>query len=279
MNGLIDWWQTLPININPVAFSVGPVDIRWYGLMYIVAFAVVYVLVQYRIKHDALPNLPKPVRLKELVENMFLWGLAGVLIGGRLGYVLFYQFSLIFNDPLAIIWPFVDGKFVGIAGMSFHGGVIGVALAFLIFCRKNKLNLLRFAELFIPAIPLGYMFGRLGNWLNGELWGRITDSAIGQYFIRSSGEALRHPSQLYEAFGEGIILFLILWPLRTQKWSPGILSGIYLAGYGLVRFIIEFFREPDAHLGFIFAQLSMGQLLSWSMVLVGVGLVIWKRKK
>lgn len=272
------WWQNLPVNFDPVAFSIGPLDVRWYGLMYIVAFVIVYILVHYRIKHEKLTGLPAKSELKILVDDMLTWALIGVLVGGRFGYVLFYNFSGFLRNPLTIIWPFDQaGNFIGIAGMSFHGGLLGVAVAAILFCRAKKLNLWRFAELFMPAIPLGYTFGRIGNWLNGELWGRTTDSAIGQYFAQAPGEGLRHPSQLYEAFGEGLLLFLILWPLRN-KFKPGVITGMFIAGYGLVRFAIEYFREPDAHLGFIFAQLSMGQILSLLMVLVGGALIYTQRK-
>lgn len=271
----------MPAKISPVIFDLGPISIRWYSLMYLVAFIVVYFLVRYRIAKKDLPiGISAGKKLKDLVENMLTWGLIGVLIGGRIGYMLFYNLSGFLADPLMLIRPFDQaGNFVGLAGMSFHGGVIGVVIAFVLFCRSHKIKLLAFTDLFAPAIPLGYMFGRIGNWLNGELWGRATSSSVGQYFLSAPGALPRHPSQLYEAFAEGLVLFVVLWLLRKKDWASGTISGLYLIGYSLARFIVEFFREPDAQIGFVFGPFSLGQLLSLLMAISGVVVLVVVNKR
>jgi phosphatidylglycerol:prolipoprotein diacylglycerol transferase len=169
-------------------------------------------------------------------------------------------------------------RFTGISGMSYHGGLIGVILAALYFTRRNGLSFLEMADLFIPGIPLGYTFGRLGNFINGELYGRITTAKIGMHFPQAGGDALRHPSQLYEAFFEGVVLFILLWSLRRRVELPGAMLGIYLMGYGTVRFFIEFARQPDDHLGFVWLNFSMGQLLCLGMILGGAAIWGWLAK-
>ena len=199
----------------------------------------------------------------------------GLIIGGRLGYVLFYHFSYYIRHPLEIILPFEFSngiRFTGITGMSFHGGLICVILFSWIYCRRNRLGLLSMADLFIPGIPLGYTFGRLGNFINGELFGRITTAPIGMYFPLAPERQLRHPSQLYEAFFEGIFLFIIMWTLRNRVSTRGAMLAIFLIGYGTVRFFIEYFRQPDAHLGFVWLSFSMGQILCLLMIASGISL-------
>jgi phosphatidylglycerol:prolipoprotein diacylglycerol transferase len=276
MNDLIPWWQHLPSSMNPVIFTIGSIAIRWYGTMYIVAFAIVWLLSRYRIATEKLPFD------KAFPGDALTWAMGGVLIGGRLGYILFYGFDWFLQDPVGTLLPINFGSgscaFSGITGMSFHGGLIGVGVALWLFSRKRKVDFLRTVDLFIPAMPLGYTFGRLGNFINGELYGRVTTSAIGMYFPDAPTVALRHPSQLYEAFFEGIMLFIILWTIRKKAPWPGYLSGLYLIGYGTVRFFIEFFREPDAHLGFVFLSFSMGQVLCFTMIATGVGIVLWSKQ-
>ncbi|AOS83661.1 prolipoprotein diacylglyceryl transferase [Chlorobaculum limnaeum] len=271
------WWQHLPSQMNPVIFSVGSIAIRWYGTMYIVAFAIVYLLSRYRIANEKLPFD------KTFPGDALTWAMGGVLIGGRLGYILFYGFEWFLLDPIGTLLPFNFGSgacaFSGISGMSFHGGLIGVAIAMWLFARKQQVDFLKTVDLFIPALPLGYTFGRLGNFINGELYGRVTTSAIGMYFPDAPTVELRHPSQLYEAFFEGIVLFVILWSIRKKAPWPGFLSGLYLIGYGTVRFFIEFFREPDAQLGFVFLNFSMGQVLCFIMIAVGVGIVLLSKQR
>ena len=257
--------------MDPVIFYVGNFPVRWYGMMYIIAFAIVYLLTRYRIKSEKLPYS------SDFTGDALTWSIVGVLLGGRLGYLLFYSFPEFIANPLGSIIPLRlsgDGcSFAGISGMSYHGGAIGVIIAIWLFSKHRRIPFFKTIDLFIPSIPLGYTFGRIGNFINGELFGRVTDSPVGMYFPFAADNALRHPSQLYEAFFEGIFLFVILWALRKKSPYPGFLSGLYLIGYGFVRFFIEFYREPDAHLGFIFMELSMGQLLCLAMIAAGIGVI------
>jgi len=275
MEVFINTWQNLPAQISPVLFSIGSFQLRYYSLMYIIAFVLVYLMVSYRIKHENYEYST------ETIQDYMVWAMLGVIFGGRLGYVLFYNFGYYLQHPLEIILPFdfSNGiKFIGLSGMSYHGGLIGVAVVSLYFCLKSKINFWRFADLFMPAVPLGYTFGRIGNFINGELFGRATTMPWGMYFPLDPTQQLRHPSQLYEAFFEGIVLFAILWLLRKKKRFDGYLLGIYLCGYGFVRFIIEFFREPDYQLGFVLGFLSMGQVLCLLMILCGAVILLGRKK-
>jgi phosphatidylglycerol:prolipoprotein diacylglycerol transferase len=277
MEAFWDWWQHLPQNISPVIFEIGSFKLQYYGLMYIVAFAVTYFLVRYRLKHEARFEM-SPDQLKDVFTYMIL----GLIIGARLGYVLFYNLSYYLKHPLEIILPFsfTNGiTFTGISGMSYHGGLIGATLAGWLYVRKAGLDWWNGVDLFVPAIPLGYTFGRLGNFVNGELYGRITDSPIGMYFPQAPTEELRHPSQLYEAFFEGIFLFAVLWSIRRFKTVKGSMLAFYLIGYGAVRFCIEYFRQPDAHLGFVLMSFSMGQILCALMIAFGIGLYLYLRRR
>jgi len=205
----------------------------------------------------------------------------GLIVGARLGYVLFYNFSYYLHHPLEVILPFEFSggiRFTGITGMSYHGGLIGVVVATVIFVRKNRLDFFNMADLIVPCIPLGYTFGRLGNFINGELFGRVTTHPIGMFFPFAPGPGRRHPSQLYEAFFEGIVLFIVLWAVKNRVTTRGAMLALYLMGYGLVRFFIEYARQPDAHLGFIFFSLSMGQLLCMAMILAGGVLLLYLKK-
>ncbi len=268
-------WQNLPSQMNPVIFSVGNFALRWYGTMYIVAFAIVYLLTRYRIENEKLVFKPP------FVGDALTWIMAGVVLGGRVGYILFYGMGSFVADPLGslIPWSSTPGgcRFSGISGMSYHGGVIGVIIALWAYTRSQKVGFLKTFDLFIPAVPLGYTFGRLGNFINGELYGRITNSAIGMYFPLAPTHELRHPSQLYEAFFEGIVLFAVLWLIRKKAPFTGFLSAIYLFGYGFVRFFIEFFREPDAQLGFVLFNFSMGQVLCFIMMISGIAVFLFGR--
>ena len=273
MNTFINWWQNLPENFSPVIFQIGSFSLHYYGLMYIIAFAITYGLVTYRIRTESRFSVSS-----EQAKDLMLYMILGLIIGARIGYVLFYNFSYYLIHPLEIIIPFrfENGiTFTGISGMSFHGGLLGVIASTCMFARKSNLILYEIADLFIPAIPLGYTFGRLGNFINGELYGRVTRQAIGMHFPQAPGPELRHPSQLYEAFFEGIFLFGLLWGLRRFKQPMGAMLAFYLIGYGTVRFFIEYFRQPDEHLGLIFISLSMGQLLSAAMIGVGILLYLY----
>ena len=277
MSNFIDWWQHLPEKMNPVVFSIGNFSIQYYGLMYLVAFAIAYILALRRIRAEDEFDMGKE-ELQGLITAIIL----GVLIGGRLGYVLFYNLAYYIRHPLTIILPFsfANGfQFTGIAGMSYHGGLIGAILGVFIFARRRRYDFFILTDLMIPCVPLGYTFGRLGNFINGELYGRVTSANIGMYFPDSLDGLLRHPSQLYEAFFEGIFLFCVLWLIKGKVRTRGALLAYYLMGYGVVRFVIEFVREPDAHLGFILLGLSMGQVLCVLMILAGFILLILLRHR
>ena len=239
--------------------------------MYIVALGLVYGLLTLRLKREKFGYS------RDLIQNYFFWVVLGILIGGRLGYVLFYNLRYFVEHPWAIILPvdFSEGvHFVGLSGMSYHGGLIAVILASVLFCRRNKISFWKFADFIVPAIPLGYMFGRIGNFINGELYGRVTDVPWGMYFPADPARELRHPSQLYEAFFEGLFLFAVLWTLRKRKSFSGFFLGLYLMGYGLVRFLIEYTREPDPQLGFVWGPFTMGQILCLVMILGGAVLLV-----
>jgi len=275
-NDFFKWWQHIPEHICPYILKVGSFEIRYYGLMYIAAFFTIYSLVMYRLKAEKFDYS------KELIQDYFFWSILGVLIGGRLGYVLFYDPKYFIRHPWHIILPFdFSGglHYTGIYGMSYHGGLLGVIVATAIFCYRKRIKLLRFLDFFVPAVPLGYTFGRIGNFINGELYGRITALKWGMYFPLDPAGALRHPSQLYEAFFEGVVLFTILWCIRRKQRFDGFLSMLYLIGYGSFRFLIEFVREPDPQLGFVVGFLTMGQILCGIMVIAGIsGLVVLRKK-
>jgi phosphatidylglycerol:prolipoprotein diacylglycerol transferase len=276
MSEFWDWWQHLPQNINPVIFEIGWFKIQYYGASYIAAFALTYFLVLYRIKHEKRFTFTR-----DQINDITTYAILGLIIGARLGYVLFYNLAYYLHHPLEIFLPFSFSNgfaFTGISGMSYHGGLIGALLAVTWYVRKAKLNLWDVADLYFTVVPLGYTFGRLGNFMNGELYGRVTTAPIGMYFPQAAETALRHPSQLYEAFFEGIFLFVILWRIRKIQKPRGAMLAFYVIGYGTVRFFIEFFRQPDAHIGFIFLSLSMGQVLCALMIAGGIGLYLYLRQ-
>lgn len=268
MEQFINWWQHLPSQMNPVFFRIGNFAVHYYGMMYLATAFVAYLVAFYRLRRDPIDFGISKLQLQEVCTGSML----GAILGGRLGYVVFYNFLYYMRNPLQIILPFdmANGwKFIGISGMSFHGGLIGVLLFWVIYFRKRKLNLRLGIDLLGSGVALGYTFGRLGNFINGELYGRVTEGAIGMYFP-AAGSELRHPSQLYEGFFEGIVLFSIMWFFRNRTKVKGTLLPIYLAGYGVFRFFIEYFREPDSHLGFVFLDFTMGQILCFGMVLTAI---------
>jgi phosphatidylglycerol---prolipoprotein diacylglyceryl transferase len=276
MEDFWNWWQHLPQHISPVIFQIGSFKLQYYGLMYLVAFAITYGLVVYRLKHEDRFHITRQ-QVNDLTTVIIL----GLMVGARLGYVVFYNLSYFFKHPLEIFLPFEfsDGiTFTGISGMSYHGGLIGILMAAWWYAHKNGVRLRDIADLYIPGIPLGYTFGRLGNFINGELYGRITSAPIGMYFPLAPEKALRHPSQLYEAFFEGVFLFAVLWAIRQARAPRGAMLAFYLIGYGAVRFFIEFYREPDAHLGFVVGFFSMGQVLCAAMITAGVFLLVCLRR-
>ncbi len=249
--------------INPIALDLGFIQIYWYGLMYLGAFLAAYFLANYRAKQSGHWN-------SQQIEDLIFYGAIGVIVGGRLGYMLFYNLPHFLSDPLSIFA--IQG-----GGMSFHGGFLGVLLAMVLFNRKYHKSFFVTMDFVAPLVPLGLGFGRMGNFINGELWGKVTTSPFGM-FIQEQGVA-RYPSQLYEAFLEGLVLFVILW-VYSQKSRPLMsVSALFLIFYGLFRFIIEFVRVPDVQLGYLaFDWLTMGQLLSLPMIVLGVYL-IFKAKK
>lgn len=279
MQSLVQFWQHLPAHIDPNILQIGSFQLRWYSLMYLVAFLTTYLLVIYRTRREESFQGYSP----ETVQDLFIWVITGLIIGARLGYVLFYNFSYYLHNPLEIFLPFEftarGARFIGISGMSYHGGAIGVLLTGFLYCRKYKIDFWNLADLLCPVIPLGYTFGRIGNFINGELYGRATQAAWGMYFPLDTTRQLRHPSQLYEAFFEGIFLFALLWSLKGLKIPKGAFLGIYLIGYGTVRFFIEVFREPDSQLGLYWGFLTMGQLLCLAMVMIGAAIIAWRKSR
>ena len=277
MERFIDWWQHLPQHMDPVIFEIGSFRLQYYGLMYIVAFATAYLLASYRIRKEDGFDMDG-----DRLQGLFTAVILGLILGGRLGYVLFYNLAYYLSHPLEIVLPFdfSNGiRFTGITGMSYHGGLIGGIVGGAIFVFKNRLDFFHTADLLFPCIPLGYTFGRLGNFINGELYGRVTTHPVGMFFPLAPGGGRRHPSQLYEAFFEGIVLFVFLWVLKDRIKVRGAMLALYLVGYGLVRFFIEFARQPDAHLGLVLVSLSMGQVLCLAMILAGGGLLVYLKKR
>lgn len=239
--------------ISPVAFTVFGWPIHWYGLMYLLGFVCAWLLGRYRAERYGWQASE--------IDDLIFYAALGVIIGGRLGYVLFYNFSFFFSHPLSIfkVW---DG------GMSFHGGLIGVISALWLSRRQFDKSFLMITDFTAPLVPIGIAAGRVANFINAEVWGRQTDVAWAVVFPGQS--IARHPSQLYEAFLEGLVLFVILWMYSAKPRPVGAVSGLFLIFYGVFRFIVEFFRQPDVHLGFIaFDWLTMGQLLSIPMILLG----------
>jgi len=246
-------------NIDPVAFSLGPIQVHWYGLTYLVGIGLAWWLARQRADRLGLS--------KDQISDLTFYAAVGVILGGRFGYALFYHFDRVLADPLWLlrVWE---------GGMAFHGGFLGVVVALLLFARKHRLPLLKLGDFVAPLTPIGLGLGRLGNFINGELWGRVSDVPWAMVFP-NGGPDPRHPSQLYQFALEGMLLFLVLWLFSRQPRPVGSVTGLFLVGYGSLRFLAEFTREPDAHLGLLLGGLSMGQLLSLPMVAVGIALMVW----
>lgn len=255
------------LNIDPIAFEIGPLVIRWYALAYLAGFLIGWrYCLRIATKKGGRPN-------KDDIDDFLTLAVIGVIIGGRLGYVCFYQPSYFLSEPLEAlkIWN---------GGMSFHGGVLGVIGAMFLFAKKNKINLLKLSDYICAAAPIGLFFGRVANFINGELYGTVTGTTKGVVFP-NAGIAPRHPSQLYEAFLEGIVLFILLWLLvRSPNVKTGTVSAVFLLGYGVFRMLVEFVREPDEYLGLIGGYISMGQILCIPMIAIGlIMLFVSKRGK
>lgn len=277
---------TLHPQFDPVAISLGPLQVHWYGLMYLLAFLTAYALATYRSKH-------REGWTADMVSDLVFFGAMGVILGGRVGYVLFYQLQELLANP-AYLFRVWEG------GMSFHGGFIGVMLAMWYFAYKYKKTPFQVLDFIAPCVPTGLLFGRIGNFINGELWGRISDGSFNwlmlfpqarnadaelihanpslQSLATQVGESYllpRHPSQLYEAFAEGLLLFIVLWWFSSKPRPRMAISALFLLGYGLGRFTIEFFRQPDADQGFIlFGWMTKGQILTAPMIIAGIIMLI-----
>src|SRR3982751_1244380 len=256
---------------DPIAFTIGPftlgsltiaLPVRWYGLMYLVGFILFVVLGKLRARQNLLTGWhPRDV------DDMLFYGVFGVILGGRLGYVLFYKPAYYFAHPLEIVqlWQ---------GGMSFHGGFLGVVIAMLLFARRRNKRWLDVMDFVAPLCPLGLAAGRMGNFINAELVGRVTDVPWAMVFPNVDNLP-RHPSQLYQFGLEGVLLFIILWTYALRPWPMGAVSGLFLFGYGAFRFIAEYSREPDAFLGILAGGLTMGQWLSLPMMLAGAAMMLW----
>ncbi|MCY7294271.1 prolipoprotein diacylglyceryl transferase [Alteromonas sp. a30] len=254
-------YLTFP-SIDPIIFEVGPLALRWYGLMYLLGFLAAWWLAKRRLYRTGWTE--------EHLSDLLFMAFMGVILGGRIGYVFFYQFEAFLDDPLYLfkIWT---------GGMSFHGGLLGVIAALIYFAKKRQATLLKVGDFVAPLVPIGLGFGRLGNFINAELWGRTTDVPWA-FVFPNAGPLPRHPSQLYEFFLEGVVLFAILWLVSIKPKPTGVVSGLFLTGYGAFRFIVEFFREPDEHIGLYGNYLSQGQLLSLPMILVGLFIIAYAFK-
>ncbi len=250
-------------DINPVAISLGPIQVHWYGLAYLVGIGLAWWLARQRADRLGLT--------KDQIGDLTFYAAVGVILGGRFGYALFYHFDRVLADPLWLLrlWE---------GGMAFHGGFLGVVVALILFARKHQLPWLKLGDFVAPLTPIGLGLGRLGNFINGELWGRVTDSPLGMVFP-GAGPDPRHPSQLYQFALEGLVLFLVLWLFSRKPRPTGSVAGLFLVGYGSLRFLAEFAREPDAHLGLLAIGLSMGQWLSLPMIAAGIGLMFWAYRR
>jgi len=245
--------------IDPIALSIGPLHVHWYGLMYLFGFLFVWLLGLYRVN--------KTDWTRQQLEDLLFYGAVGVIIGGRVGYAIFYDFQANLENPLNIfkIWQ---------GGMSFHGGLLGVLAAFAWFGKKTGKSFFEISDFIAPMVPIGLMFGRIGNFINGELWGKVTDVPWAMVFP-GAGPLPRHPSQLYEAALEGVLLFIILWWFSSKPRPKAAVSGLFLLGYGFFRFLVEFVRIPDAQYGYLaFDWLTMGQILCLPMIVFGIILMI-----
>jgi len=254
-------------NIDPVIFSIGPLDIRWYSLAYIAGILIGLEYFKWIDKKFEIFNLNT-----KQIDTALTYIIIGVILGGRLGYVILYEPYMFINDPINVLNTLQGG-------MSFHGGLIGYCLACYIFCRSNKINLIKFVDISSCLVSFAIFFGRIANFINSELYGRVTDVPWGVIFP-NGGPLPRHPSQIYEAISEGIILLLLqnFWLFRKKFKHPGFLSASFAIFYGVSRIVVEFFREPDAHIGYIYNYFSIGQIYSAIMVAIGLCLYVYSRK-
>lgn len=268
---MIHYWNHIYEHFNPVAFELGIFKFHWYGIMYVLALVVAIAVAKWLVKRDHLPVS------QQMLDNYIVWIEIGVILGARIGYILFYDPNTgwYLTHPWQIFNPFKNGEFIGIRGMSFHGALLGFIIASTLFSRKYRVNQWFLLDIAAVAIPAGYVFGRIGNFFNQELYGRVTDVPWGIYV----DGVLRHPSQLYEALLEGPLLFLILFLYRNRKRAHGELISLYVMLYGVARFSAEFFREPDPQLGFVCCGwMTRGQEFCLMMIVVGLGAWFYFRK-
>ena len=261
--------------IDPVALQLGPVAVHWYGLTYLLAFGLFLLLANLRLKHEPFRSVQGAgAWQRKDVEDMLFAGVLGVVVGGRLGYCLSYKPEFYLANPLQILY-------VWQGGMSFHGGLLGVLASQLWFARTRGKPFWQLMDFIAPCVPLGLAAGRLGNFINGELWGRPADPSLpwAMIFPQSGSNVPRHPSQLYQLLLEGILLFIVLWLYARKERKEAQVSAVFLMGYGVARFIAEYFREPDAHLGVLALKMSMGQWLSIPMIVAGALLWVWAQKR
>ena len=252
--------------INPVAFHIGPLAVRWYGLMYLVGFCMIWAVGRHRIA-----TRPDVTWTAKDLEDVMFYGILGTILGGRLGYVLFYKPEDYFHAPWTIFY-------VWQGGMSFHGGLLGVIFAMWLFTRSRGRGWLEITDFIAPLVPMALGAGRIGNFINGELWGRPTDVPWAMIFPQVDNIP-RHPSELYEFALEGVVLFIVMWWFSSRPRPRGAVSALFLIGYGTIRFLVEFTRAPDAFLGLLWLGLSMGQWLSLPMIAIGVAMMIWAYRR
>lgn len=267
----MEFWQNIYSQFNPIAFNLGSISVHWYGIMYALALLSAIIVAKWFIKYDKLPIS------NDLFDSYIWWAEIGVILGARIGYIIFYDPNAMYylTHPWQIFNPFVNGEFTGISGMSYHGAFIGFLIASILFCRKHKVSFWFLADISVIGISAGYVFGRIGNFFNQELVGRVTDASWGIYV----DGVLRHPSQLYEAVLEGILIFLILVVIRKKKAFDGQLAILYGILYSLARITAEFFRQPDIQLGFLYGGwLTMGMLISGIFAILSIGIYFFIRK-
>jgi len=270
---MLESWQNIYSRFDPIAFHIGQIGVHWYGLMYALALLTAIATAGYIIKKD------NSIITKSMLDDYIWWAEIGVILGARLGYILFYDTHTLWylTHPWQIFNPFMDGVFVGISGMSYHGAVIGFIIATILFSKKHKVSFWIFADLAAVSVPLGYIFGRIANFLNQQLIGRVTDVPWGIYVHG----VLRHPSSLYEAFLEGFVIFIILFFYRTRKKFDGELALLYVILYSFMRIVAENFRQPDVQLGFLLGTswLTMGILISSCFIVLGFVVYFYKKPK
>ncbi|MDR0666088.1 MAG: prolipoprotein diacylglyceryl transferase [Campylobacteraceae bacterium] len=267
----MSFWQNIYAHFDPVAFNIGPFAVHWYGIMYVSALLGAIFIAKWFVKKDRIPMS------LSIVDSYFLWAELAVIAGARVGFILIYDPNTYYylTHPWEIFNPFQNGEFVGIRGMSYHGSVFGFLIVTFIYCKKYQYSAWKLLDLVALSVPLAYVLGRVGNFLNQELVGRATDMPWGIYV----DGVLRHPSQLYEAFFEGLLVFVIVFIYRKYKKYDGELIVIYGIAYSIGRFIAEFWRQPDSQVGFVYGGwMSAGQLLSLLIVLIGIGLYIYIMK-